>query len=104
MEDLFLLIVNTISMVAAVFTAILAIIAAKRYVFKDTYYGETAEIEFSKLELDINSFLSKPYEGGNNRKFPSLKIEKKWGRLYKVTYYIKEGDKRYEKIWYKKGV
>ena len=103
MLSIFGLIVNIISMLAAVFTAVLAFIAAKRYVFKESYYGNTADEEFLKLGLDINSFQSKPYEGGNNRKFPSLKIEKKWGSVSKVTYYTNDNNEKLEKTWYKKG-
>ena len=102
MEESFTLIVSTISMLAAVFTAIMAFFAAKSYMFKETYYGKSAEDELLRLELNIDAFESKPYEGGNNRKFPSLRIEKKWGRLYKVTYYVEEGSKKQEKTWYKK--
>ena len=91
-------------MIATVCATVLAFYVAKRYVFKETFYGKTADDEFLKLELDIKLIKEKPYDGWRSRQFPSLIIEKKWGKPSKVIYYTFKGENKIEKTWCKKGI
>jgi hypothetical protein len=95
-------VVSTISALATIFTAILAFITFKRYVLKKSYFGEEAKERFEALKLDGYKSETKPFEGGKNKIFPNLLIEKKWWKITKVTYYVEEEDskKKIIKTWF----
>jgi len=94
-------ILNFITAIGTVITTILAIYAARKYIFKEVYYGDKAVDMFEELELKDKDLIdSYPFDGGN-KIFPQIVIER---RIFKkkITYFFKDGDKRMVKVWYLK--
>jgi len=98
-KDIIDLIIDIISKIGTVITTILAILAAKKYIFKEVYYRKKADDIFEKMELkDKEPIENREYDGGNNRIFNQLVVEK--GIFKKrITYYYKDGDTKMVKVW-----
>jgi len=89
---------NVISTVCTVIATILAIYAARKYIFKEVYYGDKSVEEFKKMKLEDKD-LKESYEyPPGNKRFPQIVIEK---RIFNkiVTYYVIENNKRMVKVW-----
>jgi len=93
------LILEIISTVCTVIATILAILAARKYIFKETYYGKKADDVFKDYNLkDKDLIESYEYTGYKSKRFPQIVIE---GRIFKkkITYFVEEENKRMVKVW-----
>jgi len=93
---------NIISTIGTVITTILAIYASRKYIFREVYYGDKSKDVYDELELEEkNPIEIYEFSGGKGKIFPQIVIER---RIFKkkVTYFVKEGDKRMVKVWYLK--
>jgi len=93
---------NIISTVCTVILTVLGFYTARKYIFKDVYFGDKADDEFEELKLkDKDPIKTYEFSGGKGKIFPQIVIER---RIFNkiVTYFVKEGDKRMVKVWYLK--
>jgi len=94
------LILDIITTACTVIATILAIYAARKYLFKEVYYEEKADDEFEKLELkDKAPKESYKFPDSSRKIFPQIVIEK---RIFKkkITYFVEDNGKKMVKVWY----
>ena len=101
MEATISLVIDIMSKLATVFMAVLAFFAYHKYAIKTSLFGNEAVQVFETLKLE--NCTCKPFEGGKNKIFPNLIIERKWGEIYTVIYYVVENDIKVVKTWVKKS-